>query len=323
MKRSERLLELIDLLGGHSRVTLQEIVRRFDVSERTVYRDLADVGRQIAPVVREEGGYRLIEGARIRPLALTAEERRLLTAALALPPLRDQPALSSRLARLAEKLRAAAGPGPDGPPSLAVDASDRTGRLAPDLLRTVEEGIDDSRTLRLTYHSLSAGETRDRRADPYAVVHRGGAWYLVAHCHDNAAPRTFRLDRVRKARLTDAPFRRPPTFRLDDYLANAWEIYRGDRLHEVTLRFAPDVAPIVLDGHHHASEQVEELDDGSAIYRVTLSHLEEIARWVLGFGGKVVVIEPEELRGRVVEMARGVVASVETELPSVDSGEPS
>ena len=78
MSRSDRLLDLVQLLGGRRSRSLKEIVRHFEVSERTAYRDLAALERRRIPLTRDEHGYRLVEGATLRPLRLTGEERALL-----------------------------------------------------------------------------------------------------------------------------------------------------------------------------------------------------------------------------------------------------
>lgn len=73
------------------------------------------------------------------------------------------------------------------------------------------------------------------------------------------------------------------------------------------LRFPPELAPLVENARHHSGEELERTAEGEIEYRVRLSHLDEIARWVLGFGGRVRVVAPEALRGRVREIAEGVV----------------
>jgi predicted DNA-binding transcriptional regulator YafY len=70
----------------------------------------------------------------------------------------------------------------------------------------------------------------------------------------------------------------------------------------------PEVAALVDHGLHHPGEQVANLVDGGVEYRVRLSHLEEIARWVVGFGGRAWAVEPAELVDRVRELAEDAAA---------------
>src|SRR6185436_17117819 len=111
-------------------------------------------------------------------------------------------------------------------------------------------------------------------------------------------PRIFRLDRisgVRTAASTTPPFTPAGTFDLDTYLRDAWRVFVGRERHEVVLRFAPRLAPLILNAEHHVGEEKRELEDGSVEYRVKLSSLEEIARWVVGFRGGVEVVRPRSL----------------------------
>lgn len=165
-------------------------------------------------------------------------------------------------------------------------------------------GRDEDRSPSI--ESVSGG-CRWRALAPYALFHREGAWYLVGHCHVNGEPRTFRLDRVEDARLAEGSFTRPADFDLERYLERAWSVVRGREDHRVALRFPEELGPLVENARHHPGEEVEPAADeeGWIEYRVRLSTLDEIARWIVGFGGRVRVVEPEELRQKVRELAEG------------------
>jgi proteasome accessory factor B len=323
VKRAERLLDLMHLLGGRRGVTVDEIARRFDISQRTAYRDLEQLGYRLAPVVRDECGYRLMEGARLQPQALTLSERRLLAVLLDSPALARLPSLSARLRSLADKLgpERAAGDGAGGAgatarasaiadPELRFVEIERSGTIAPQVMRRLESAIDGRTSARIDYTSLSSGTRRWREVDPLAIFHRAQAWYLVARCHESLQPRMFRLDRVLAVEsINGARFEPPQDFALDAFLAGSWEVFRGDESYDVVVRFSAALAPLVLHGYHHPGERVEALPGGGAEYRVTLSHLDEVARWVVGFAGGAVAVEPAELVERVREIAEGARAA--------------
>jgi predicted DNA-binding transcriptional regulator YafY len=174
-------------------------------------------------------------------------------------------------------------------------------------MEALERAVASRRRAEILYASLSGATRRWRGVDPYLLFHRDGAWYLAGRCHTNAEPRTFRLDRIVEARLAEATFTPPRDFSLDTYLASAWSIFRGPELHDVILRFPPALAPLIEHAQHHPGEERCPLDDGEIEYRVRLSHLDEIARWVVGFGGRVRVVAPEALRERVRKIAEGVM----------------
>jgi predicted DNA-binding transcriptional regulator YafY len=305
--RSDRLLELVQLLGGRRSRSLREIVERFDISPRTAYRDLADLSRRNIPVTLDDHGYRLVEGANLRPLNLSARERALLQLALENPALRAQPALARAVDLLRAKLEAVTHAVEETPQGLWLAGPDRSGIVPNEVTESLLRCVESRQAVEIDYVSLAGGKRRWRGLDPYAVFHRSEAWYVVGRCHLHDESRTFRLDRISGVRELGGRFD-PPGFALDAYLETSWGILRGQESFEVVLRFAPEVAALLEHARHHEGERRQRLPGGSLEYRVRVSHLDEVARWVVGFGGKCVVVEPEELRRRVREVAERVLA---------------
>ena len=200
-----------------------------------------------------------------------------------------------------------------------------SGPNAQTALDPLESAIRAKRRVEIHYASLSGGTKEWRAVDPqyswghspWRVFERASAWYLVGHCLKNREPRIFRLDRISGVRTATStpnkaggspnkaggtaatpPFTPPGAFDLDTYLRDAWRVFVGRERHDIVLRFAPRLAPLILNAEHHAGEEKKELRDGSVDYRVSLSPLEEIARWVVGFGGGVEVVGPGDLMTR-------------------------
>jgi predicted DNA-binding transcriptional regulator YafY len=306
LSKSVRLLELTNLLSARE-VRLDEIVRRFGISERTAYRDLADLGYSSIPITRGERGYKLVEGSTLRPLNLDARERAVLKLALGNPSLRKLAPLRKTLQSLEAKLDAATRRVEETPEALRLATLDTSGPNAEAALDPLETAIRAQRRVEIHYASLSGGTKEWRAVDPWRVFERAAAWYLVGHCLKNREPRIFRLDRisgVRTATSTTPPFTPPGDFDLDTYLRDAWRVFVGRERHDIVLRFAPRLAPLILNAEHHAGEEKKELRDGSVEYRVSLSSLEEIARWVVGFGGGVEVVRPQDLGASVRQLGR-------------------
>jgi proteasome accessory factor B len=177
------------------------------------------------------------------------------------------------------------------------------------VVEILERAVTGRRRAEVLYASLSGASRRWRGVDPYLLFHRDGVWYLAGHCHVNAEPRTFRLDRIAEVRLAESTFARPPDFTLERYLESAWSVFRGPAFHDVILQFPPELAPLVEHARHHPGEELHPLDGGGIEYRVRLSHLDEIARWVVGFEGRARAIAPAKLRERVSELAAAVLVA--------------
>jgi len=308
MSRVERLFGMARFLQQKKGRTISEIEAEFSISERTVFRDLAALEESGVPIVQEDGRYRVYQQ---RPLAVSFDsgEVALVRVALSDPALRRAGPLGRRLGILIDKLEEALR-GRREPPALTrlagpeSSASD-TEPVMSELERLAREG----RPAIIRYHSLSGGVESDRGVDPWQIFHRAGAWYLVGRCHLHDETRLFRLDRVRAVRPGEGAFRRPEEFELERFLSDAWSIYVGPERHDVHLVFDGELAEAIEGSVHHDGEIKERKADGSIDYRVTISDLEEIARWVVGFGGACRVIAPTELRALARRLASGVLAS--------------
>lgn len=308
MTRPARLLDLVHMLAGRRYYTVSEIADRFDVSERTAYRDLAELQERHIPVTRDEYGYKLLETATLRPLNLTAEEHGLLKVALHNPALERHSALRRTLLGLEAKLDAASARAEETPRALQLAGIDRSGPKAGEVMDPLRLAIKKSQPVEIHYASLSGGKTRWRGLDPWQLFQRADAWYLVGRCHLHDEPRIFRLDRISKLRGLDSRFTPPADFDLDRFLEDSWSIYATNgQKQEIVLRFHKSLAPLFLNARHHQGEKVKKMKDGTIDYRVKLSCLDEIARWVIGFGGKAKVLKPIELRDQVVSLAHEIV----------------
>lgn len=303
MKRSLRLYHLVQHLGRRAWHP-EEIARRFGVSLRTAYRDLADLSEDHGiPITNDDDGrYRLVEGATMRLLPLTATERAILTLALDNPALRTAPDVGAATDRIGDKLNAATRQIEESPSGLALTGPERSGRIKEGLVLLLDGAVRARTPVSLRYRSLWSGSTTRRGVDPYSVFHRENAWYLVGHCHLRQELRAFRLDRIADAELLDGAFA-PPAFDLAEFLKHSWGIYHGRNVHEVVIHFDAALAALLEESTHHPDQRVIRLGNGDLEYRVSLSHLEEVARWIVGFAGAARAVEPPALVALAADMA--------------------
>jgi predicted DNA-binding transcriptional regulator YafY len=132
--------------------------------------------------------------------------------------------------------------------------------------------------------------------------------YLIAWSRTRNALRTFKLDRIRKARLTTVQFEDRQELDANSLLRHAWGIWYGQDVQQVTLRFAPQVAARVLETVWHPLERKEMLSDGCVLWSVEIAGTLEIKSWVRGWGPDVEVLAPESLRGEVAGDMRAAAA---------------
>ena len=304
---TSRLLDLLDVLQARPLVTGREIADRLGIDRRTVRRDVAALQRLGIPVEGERGvggGYRLRPGYRLPPLMLSEDEATAvvlgLTAAGRLglgdrdgtdgALLKIHRVLPEALRRRVEALEAAltfTAPAIDGEPPAGETAL------------VLAEAIRRRRRVHLAYRSYT-GEASERELSPYGLVVHAGRWYLAAHDHGRAALRTFRVDRIRRAKIADdeataAPEQFDALEHVSRSLAQVpwpWEV-------EVLLELPIDEARRRVPGT--LAELVEE--KGGTLLRMRVTSLDWAASRLAGLGCALHVRQPEELRESVHALA--------------------
>lgn len=205
MNRTDRLYAMAEELRlvGDTGCSADFLSRRFEVSVRTVKRDvsaLQQAGLPVASIAGRGGGYRLINtGAPSRPLTFTPGEAAAIAIALGTQP--DLPYATDGAAALTKILRAMSH-------SQRSAAKELLGRVwttrkpsRSRAARTIDLAIQLRVVVRITYLG-SNGKTTHRRVDPIHFANTNGHWYLLAYCHSRKGGRWFRLDRISNAQLT-------------------------------------------------------------------------------------------------------------------------
>jgi predicted DNA-binding transcriptional regulator YafY len=207
VNRTDRLYALVEELRARAPRTVRaaDLARHFEVSTRTIERDLLALQEAGVPIWAQPGpggGYGLNVETTLPPLNLTPAEAAALATALAatraMPfaeagrsALRKLAAVMAAAprdtaSRLVSRIRVVQGPdGPDQP-----------------LAEVVQQALVDSFALELTYRDGQAQET-ERTVEPVGLFGTNGGWYLAAWCRLRQAPRAFRLDRIVRANLTN------------------------------------------------------------------------------------------------------------------------
>jgi proteasome accessory factor B len=303
--RADRLFALAQLLSGPARKTLTDLATALETSPRSIYRDLAHLEQRGIAIERDGGRYRLVEPTSVRPVPLTARERLLLTLALENPGIESQPAYREPLRAVRGKLAARR----EKSPAVVLSGPDRSGAVPGEIVRSIEEAVAASHSVSVLYDSLSSGKKKWRGVDPWLLLHRSEAWYLVGRCHIHDEPRTYRLDRISAVLPIGQSFQRPADFDVGRWFQQSWGVEAlvgsSREENEVHIHFAASVAPLIEHARHHPSESKARRSDGSLDYFVTLGPLEEIARWIVGFGGNAVALAPPFLVDRVCAIAAG------------------
>ena len=309
--RASRLLSILTTLQAKGHVTAQALADECDVSLRTIYRDvdaLSAAGIPIYSLQGSSGGYRLLDGYRVRLNGLSPTEAE----ALFLAGLTRQAAdlgMGAAAASARTKLLAAL---PEAMRSGAMKTRfhfDAPAWFAEaetlDHLPAVADAVWNQHPIRMLYQSRKAGGMR--RVEPLGVVLKGGVWYLIARA--KAEIRTFRISRISQMTVLDDRFDYPDGFDLEGYWTESTRRYE-DGLHpnQAEIRLSPlglDMMEDVLPPAVRTGAVIAGHADADGWRRVTLSvgSVANAALDLLRFGANAEVISPAELRTQMAEIA--------------------
>ena len=307
-----RLIQILQLIEREPwKWDAEDLEQKFEVSRSTIERDIA-ILRQWGNIKRRNGKFGLQE-MKFLPTSFTPPEALALRIAGTAFGRQAGSAYRETLASALRKIDLAL------PERIVSEVSKAEARVAvsqpvvrefsPDVYQALHQAILHHHPVDITYMSRSKGEPTKRRVDPYGLTFKIGAWYLVAYCHLRKGIRTFGLDRVKWIRVNeDLRFKYPSDFNLQDYLAQGWQLQANGEPTEVVVRFDRSIAEWIAGGQWHPTQKIRHEEDGSIIFRVTVSGYEEMLYWVLSFGSQAQVIEPAPLRAAVAEQAAEMVS---------------
>ena len=303
MNRTDRLLAILLELQRKGSRRAEDLAATFETSKRTIYRDIQALCEAGVPIVSLPGqGYALLEGYFLPPLSFTTDEAimLLLGSDFVARNMDSQYQDAARSAGrkieavLSEKLRVEV-------QYLKNSISFFSGPTLPadaEKLQQLRRAIIARKTARFSYHTRYGDDGRSarrvREADPYGLGYYFGAWYLVAYCHTRRQTRTFRLDRMTNLTLLEKTFQQPAGFKMEKQEVD------DQRNLVVRALFDKEIAPWVRESR---SFYVVDMQDGPDGLLVTLRVRveDEIMQWLLSWGGRVRVFEPDSLRKRLAE----------------------
>lgn len=292
-------------------LTEAEIAEMLGFEQRTVHNYLKD---HLAGQVHKQGKYWFADAWQaitLRKFELEPEEAMVLYLAARLfvkqSDKRNETA-ESVLAKLAEILSTDAGLDKDIH-NAALELAQRP--YAPDYhdtFCTVMRAYLYRRKLKLVYQPYG-GEPFTTIFAPYLLEPSaiGFATYAVGHSSVVGDLRTYKIERILSAEILNEEYFIPPDFLGLALLRNAWSIYYGETIVQVTLRFHPDVAQRILETHWHPSQKPVEADPerpGYVLLTFEVADTTDLKPWIRGWGAACEVLEPTELRDEMMGEAR-------------------
>lgn len=312
--RADRLLSILLLLQVHRRLTARELAGRMEVSERTILRDMEALSVAGVPVWAARGaggGWSLLDGYQTRLTGLNAAEVQALFLARPARLLADL-GLEQKAEGALLKLQASL-PAPAREQAEFIRRRiliDTRGWRDPaesiPCLPALLDALWRERRLRFQYARISC-EASERTADPLGLVAKGSVWYLVAQV--DGEPRTYRVSRIRDPLILDEAASRPAEFDL----AAWWERSAAEFREKLPRYYATClVEPAVMRWVRYRGWRLEEevLEGDRVRVRLRFDVEEEALQFALSFGAAIRVIEPADLREKVLGAARAIVQNM-------------
>lgn len=302
----DRLIGILSVLLRKDTVTAPELARRFEVSRRTISRDIEDLCRAGIPVVTRQGaggGISIMEGYRVDRTLLTSKEMQMILAGL-----RSLDSVSGNhyYTRLMEKLQPGASDFISGRDSVLIDLSSwYKDALAPKI-ETIQAAMDGKLLLDFYYYG-PGGESR-RRIEPYYLVFKWAGWYVWGWCRMREDFRLFKLNRMEQLQVSGEEFR-DREVPLPDL--------RDERVFPGGIRvkalFEPEVKWRLVE--EYGPYCYEEQPDGRLLFHGEYTSRENLLRWILAFGDKGRLLEPEDLRMELSKTAEAMAAAYRETAP--------
>lgn len=303
MNRIDRISAILIQLQSRRVVKASDIADRFNISLRTVYRDVKTLEEAGVPIIGEAGvGYSIMDGYRLPPVMFTKEEATaFLTAEKFVEKLTDgetNAQYQSAMYKVKSVLRSADKHMlEDMDSNIAVLRSKKRGPDTQDrnALQPILNGIVNKGVLGIDYFAMHSQQHTSRHVEPVGVFFNEGYWHLIAYCRLRNDYRDFRIDRIKRLYPTDLKFEQEhPT--LKEYLS---QVAREQKLHTVVMQVENAISGYI-DTQKYYNGFVSQVTEGDHTQMTFLtSSLEGFARWYLMFGDQARIIEPDFLKDRV------------------------
>jgi predicted DNA-binding transcriptional regulator YafY len=303
--RIDRMLAITIMLLNRGRISARELAEKFEVSVRTVYRDIDAINMAGIPVISypgNEGGFGIMENYKLDRQLLTLND--MLTILTALKGI-DTGLIHKEVESAIEKIQSLvpkekAGQAEQFFNQMAIDVApyglSKRYRERLDLFR---KAITNNLPVQIKYLNAK-GDMQERVIEPMTLIMKGYTWYLFAFCRNRDDYRIFKISRIKEASILDQPFRRRAAS-YKDYFTD------GDALPAtpITLKFSHRARVKVED--YFDEESIERLENGDMIVKVSYPEDEWVYSFILSYGEHVEVLDPPHLKEIIKEKARQIL----------------
>jgi len=295
MNRVDRLVAIIIFLQSRRLVRAKDVAEHFEISMRTVYRDVKALCEAGVPIAAEAGeGYSMVEGYHLPPIMFTPEE----TSALFLGTrFVERSVLPEETLEYLEKLH-------DATEIFYRNSKPQEG-FRDDVIVTIQDAIANRNVLKMEYFSPRYEDTTMREIEPLGMLHYSQQWHLIAFCRLRQDFRDFRTDRIKNIFLEDEVYPERKDFVLKEYIEKCFSQPHGD--YKAKIKFSSQLAHFIRERYAYGLVGEECVEDG-VIMEFMIPNVKWMSGWLLSFGTQVEVLSPESLRQELIEQTKTLLS---------------
>lgn len=287
----DRQIGILSILLQKDTVTAPYLAEQFEVSRRTINRDIEDLCKAGIPIMTRQGvngGISIMENYKMdRTLFTNAEIQDILAGLRSLDSVNG----TNRYSKLMEKLLIGSSDFMVGNQSVLIDLSSwYKGSLAPKI-EIIRDAIDRRRELEFIYYSPNGESVRC--IEPYYLIFRWSSWYVWGWCKTRDDFRLFKLNRMDRLKMSELVFAKRQTTIPD--LSNEM-IFSGGI--QVKALFEPECKWRLVEEFGSSSFKIQE--DGRLLFYADYTNKENLVTWLMSFRDKVELLEPEEIRAEII-----------------------
>lgn len=298
MNRLDRLQAILIRLQSQKIVTAQALAERFDVSIRTVYRDIRSLEEAGVPIGAEVGlGYYLVDGYQLPPVHLTREEASALMMSHLLAQRYTDAGVRDHSESALHKIRSVL---PEAErdhlesllPSIQVQAPRYQSGSNNSFLPDLQIALAEKQCLEVVYQGGARGVATERQIEPLGLLHYGGHWHLIGYCRLREDYRDFRVSRIQALTVLTETFDSRKRSSLEEYLKREKKEENWDT---AIIYFHNSIRPYYQEAKYYMGFVSEENLGEETEVRFSHPQFETLGRWLLQFGNSIRIAGPDSL----------------------------
>lgn len=300
----DRLIGILSVLLQEEKVTAPELADKFEVSRRTINRDIEDLCKAGIPIATAQGsggGIRIMDGYRMDRTLLTSKDMQMILAGLRSL---DSVSGSHYYGQLMEKIKAGSTDFVSGKDSILIDLSSWYKDSLTPKIELIQNAVEERNLLTFQYYAPKGNSKRS--IEPYYLVYKWSSWYVWGWCTEKKDFRLFKLNRMDTLLKEDITFksREAPMPNLSDE-----KIFPGGIM--IKALFTGDSKWRLVEefGIHCFTEN----EDGTLLFTADYTEKEYLLSWLLTFGDKVKVLEPAWVQDELIRIAKNIIKAYDTQ----------